>query len=182
MTTQITAELAAQHEAARKAAAQAGPTDGDKLIAALGQFGIPAFFAEDCGVSYVLVGVDRTADEGDAHTGPKVFLYSEENADLTPEQHTEPWAAALYDGEGEFSHVLFTAQAGLDLDAECAHAALCLACWLTAHGGDYPRARPEPAKAERGPGEGVVYGRLPGSGGRTRGRSVADVMFGSLGR
>jgi hypothetical protein len=40
----------------------------------------------------------------------------------------------------------------------------------------------EPADDERGSGEGVVYGRLPGSGGRGPSRSVADVALGKLER
>lgn len=131
--------LLALQEEARKRAAKGGPTDGCKLIAALGAYGIPAWLADDNGVSYVIAGVDRTADEGDAHTGWKVFLYSGESADLDPADHAEPWACALYDGAGEFSHILFCAAPGLDLDAECAHAALCLAAWLTAHAHEYPR-------------------------------------------
>ncbi|MFD3609021.1 hypothetical protein ACFWXA_13270 [Streptomyces atroolivaceus] len=131
--------LIALQQQAKKAAAKAGPTDGQKLIAALGAYSIPAFFAEDSGVSYVLVGVDQTADEGDAHTGPKVFLYSGENADRTPAEHDEPWTAALYDGEGEYVDQLFTAKAGLPIEAECAHAALCLAAWLADHADSYPR-------------------------------------------
>lgn len=38
---------------------------------------------------------------------------------------------------------------------------------------------PEP-QHDRGPGEGVVYGGLPGSGGSGRSHSVTDVMFGRL--
>ncbi|MET9321955.1 hypothetical protein ABZX75_17435 [Streptomyces sp. NPDC003038] len=131
--------LVALQQQAKKAAAKAGPTDGEKLIAALGAYGIPAFLAEDCGVSYVLVGVDQTADEGEAHTGPKVFLYSGENADRTAAEHDEPWTAALYDGDGEYVCQLFTAQAGLPIEAECAHATLCLAAWLADHADRYPR-------------------------------------------
>ncbi|MFF2940219.1 hypothetical protein ACFVSQ_10290 [Streptomyces niveus] len=131
--------LIALQQQAKKAAAKAGPTDGEKLIAALGAYYIPAFFAEDSGVSYVLVGVDQTADEGDAHTGPKVFLHSGENADRTPAEHDEPWTAALYGSEGEYLNQLFTAQAGLPIQAECAHAALCLAAWLADHADRYPR-------------------------------------------
>ncbi|WP_381792916.1 hypothetical protein [Streptomyces niveus] len=131
--------LIALQQQAKKAAAKAGPTDGAKLIAALGAYCIPAFFAEDCGVSYVLVGVDQTADEGDAHTGPKVFLYSGENADRAPAEHDEPWTAAPYGREGEYLNQLFTAQVGLPIEAECAHAALCLAAWLADHANRYPR-------------------------------------------
>ncbi|MGJ3558942.1 hypothetical protein ACR6C2_08155 [Streptomyces sp. INA 01156] len=40
----------------------------------------------------------------------------------------------------------------------------------------------EPADAERGPGEGVVYGQLPGAGGRGPSRSAANVMLGKLDR
>ncbi|MGW6460144.1 hypothetical protein ACWF94_30150 [Streptomyces sp. NPDC055078] len=129
--------LIALQQQANKAAAKAGPTDGAKLIAALGAYYIPAFFAEDCGVSYILVGVDQTTDEGDARTGPKVFLHSGENADRSPAEHDEPWTAALYDGAGEYVNQLFTAQAGLTIEAECAHAALCLATWLANHADRY---------------------------------------------
>ncbi|MGW6391170.1 hypothetical protein ACWFR1_11835 [Streptomyces sp. NPDC055103] len=129
--------LVALQQQAKKAAAKAGPTDGEKLIAALGAYYIPAFFAEDGGASYVLVGVDQTADAGEAHTGPKVFLHSGENADRTPAERDEPWTAALYDGE--YVNQLFTAQAGLTIEAECAHAALCLASWLADHADRYPR-------------------------------------------
>ncbi|MET8609764.1 hypothetical protein [Streptomyces misionensis] len=47
------------------------------------------------------------------------------------------------------------------------------------HGAPVEEAEPEPAD-ERGPGEGALYGKLPGSGGP--GRSVVDVMFGKLDR
>ncbi|MFI1703004.1 hypothetical protein [Streptomyces griseoruber] len=38
---------------------------------------------------------------------------------------------------------------------------------------------PEP-QHDRGPGEGVVYGRIPGGDGSGRSNSVTDVMFGRL--
>ncbi|MEU7323368.1 hypothetical protein ABZ682_22875 [Streptomyces griseoviridis] len=50
-----------------------------------------------------------------------------------PADHIEPWACALYDGQGEFLEILFTAEAGQSLDAECARAAVCLAAWIDAH-------------------------------------------------
>ncbi|MEU6595340.1 hypothetical protein ABZ923_40140 [Streptomyces sp. NPDC046881] len=136
----VPARLLELHGRAREAAREAGPRDGDKLIAALAVYGVPSWLHEDCGVSYVIAGVDRTRDEGLAHTGPKVFLYSGENADLAPADHTEPWACALYGGDGEFVDILFTAQAGMGLDAECAHAALCLTAWLDEHADRHPRA------------------------------------------
>ncbi|MFJ1606998.1 hypothetical protein ACIOHS_27045 [Streptomyces sp. NPDC088253] len=134
------ASLVGLQAKAEQAARVAGPRDGDKLIAALAVYGIPAWLAEDSGVSYVLAAVDGTADEGEAHTGPKVFLYSGENADLDPADHIEPWSCALYDRTGEFAEILFTAEGGQGLDAECAYAALCLAAWLDAHADKYPRA------------------------------------------
>ncbi|MFE9127774.1 hypothetical protein ACFYOF_20605 [Streptomyces sp. NPDC007148] len=57
---------------------------------------------EDSGISYVLVAVDRSADEGQAYTGPKVCLYSGENADLPVDEHEEPWTAALYGGDSDY--------------------------------------------------------------------------------
>jgi hypothetical protein len=133
--------LAAQRGYAVKAAATAGPRDGHKLVAALAEFGIPAFLhLDDGGISYVLAAVDRSTDEGEAHTGPKVYLYSGENADLDPADHEEPWVAALYDADSEHIDVLFQAPSGLGLAAECAEAALMLAAWLGANAGRYPRA------------------------------------------
>ncbi|MFE3033040.1 hypothetical protein ACFXKY_15520 [Streptomyces canus] len=168
-----TGKLGALLQAATDAAASGGPTEGDMLRAALGAFGIPSFYAEDGGVSYVLVAVDRTADEGDAHTGPKVFLHSGEDAMRPADQHDEPWTASLYAADGAYIDELFSARPGFPLAEECAHAALSLACWLVANAHRYPRY-------DRGPGEGVVYGRLPGSGGSGGSHSVADVMFGRL--
>ncbi|MCX4609448.1 hypothetical protein [Streptomyces mirabilis] len=133
--------LTMQQRYARKAAATAGPTDGDKLVAALKEFGIPAFLVrDDGGISYVLVAVDRSTDEGEAHTGPKVYLYSGENADVDPAEHAEPWVAALYDADSDYVDELFVTPAGLDLAAECAEAALLLAAWLDANADRYPRA------------------------------------------
>ncbi|MGW2951554.1 hypothetical protein [Streptomyces eurythermus] len=136
----IPAHLLELHGKAREAARASGPRDGDKLIAALAVYGVPSWLYEDRGVSYVIAGVDRTQDEGLAHTGPKVFLYSGHNADLDPDDHTEPWSCALYGGDGQFVDILFTAQAGMDLDAECAHAALCLTAWLDEHAEHHLRA------------------------------------------
>ncbi|MCX4458538.1 hypothetical protein OOK58_42250 [Streptomyces sp. NBC_01728] len=132
--------LTMQQRYARKAAATAGPTDGDKLVAALKEFGIPAFLVrDDGGISYVLVAVDRSTGEGEAHTGPKVYLYSGENADVDPAEHTEPWVAALYDADSDYVDELFVTPAGLDLAAECAEAALMLAAWLDVNADRHPR-------------------------------------------
>ncbi|PWI16012.1 hypothetical protein DI272_18950 [Streptomyces sp. Act143] len=133
--------LAAQRGYAKKAAAAAGPHDGDKLVAALAEFGVPAFlYLDDGGISYVLVAVDRSADEDEAHTGSKVYLYSGESAYLDPADHEEPWVAALYSANGEHVDVLFEAPSGLDLAGECAEAALRLTVWLDANAHRHPRA------------------------------------------
>lgn len=126
-------ELGALFRAAREAAATGGPTEGDMLRAALTAFGIPSFLAEDRGVSYVLVAVDRTADEDAAHTQPRVLLHSGEDAARPADQHDEPWTASLYAADGEYINELFTARPGLPLTDECATTALSLACWLTAN-------------------------------------------------
>lgn len=129
--------LVARTQAATAAAAKAGPREGDSLIAALKAFDLPAWLVSNGGISYVLVGVDATSDEGTARTGPQVLLYSGESADRPAGEHDLPWTAALYNG-GEFD-ILFTAQAGLPLKRESAHAALCLASWLFAHAAKHPR-------------------------------------------
>ncbi|MEU6928990.1 hypothetical protein AB0A05_07480 [Streptomyces sp. NPDC046374] len=127
-------------EEATLLAAAAGPKNGHKLIAALQAVGIPAWFAEDSGVSYVIAGVDKTLEEGEAHTGPKVYIYCGEQADLNPAEHDEPWACALYGRDGDFVDVLFTAPTGLDLDSECGHVAVQLAHWLERNAEKHPRA------------------------------------------
>ncbi|MFE2424991.1 hypothetical protein [Streptomyces hokutonensis] len=126
-------------QTATKAAASGGPTEGDMLRAALAVFGIPSFFVNDRGVTYVLVAVDRTADEGDAHTGPRVFLHSGEDAMRPADQHTQPWTASLYAADGSYIDEPFSARPGLPLAEECANAALNLACWLLMHADCYPR-------------------------------------------
>ncbi|MDQ0961987.1 MULTISPECIES: hypothetical protein [unclassified Streptomyces] len=145
VTAGLTAEphpsqtLTAAYRKARDAAAKAGPTEGDKLRAALTAFGIPSFFADDRGVTYVLVAIDRTANEEEAHTGPRVFLHSGEDAMRPADQHTQPWTASLYAADGSYIDEPFVAEHGLPLDEECATAALTMACWLTAHAHRYPR-------------------------------------------
>ncbi|MET8638741.1 hypothetical protein [Streptomyces sp. NPDC004680] len=61
--------------------------------------------------------MESTADERQAHTGPKGYLYPGENADLPAAEHEEPWTAALYSGDGEYTNELFAAQVGIPLDA-----------------------------------------------------------------
>ncbi|WP_405893776.1 hypothetical protein OG272_15995 [Streptomyces sp. NBC_00104] len=131
--------LLAQQRYAEKAAARARSHEGGKLVVALAEFGIPAFLHEDRGVSCVLVAVDRSADEGEAHTGPRVLISSGEHADRPAGEHDEPWSAHLYDGTGEYVDELFVCPAGLDLSAECAQAAMSLASWLTANADRHPR-------------------------------------------
>ncbi|MGW3445641.1 hypothetical protein [Streptomyces sp. NPDC001076] len=126
-------------ETATDAAAACGPVEGDMLCGALARFEIPAFLAEDRGISYVLVAVDRTTDEVDAHTGPRILLHSGEHAMRPADQHDEPWTASLYAADGEYVDELFTARPDLPLAEECANAALNLACWLTASAHRYPR-------------------------------------------
>ncbi|MDQ0762036.1 hypothetical protein [Streptomyces canus] len=133
-------QLADAYRAARHAAAAGGPTEGDMLRAALATFGIPSFYGKDRGVSCVLVAVDRTADEDDAHTGARVLLHSGEHAMRPARQHDKPWAASLYAADGEYINELFAVRPGLPLDEECATAALSLASWLTANAHRYPRA------------------------------------------
>lgn len=145
VTAGLTAEpyasqtLTAAYRTARDAAANAGPTEGDKLRAALATFGIPSFFVDDRGVTYVLVAVDRAADEEEAHCGPRVSLHSGEDAMRPADQHTQPWTASLYAADGSYLDEPFVAEPGLPLDEECATAALSMACWLAAHAHRYPR-------------------------------------------
>ncbi|QNT94895.1 hypothetical protein HEP81_04622 [Streptomyces griseofuscus] len=125
--------LAAQRSYAEKAAARARTHEGGKLVVALNEFGIPAFLHEDRGVSCALVAVDRSADEGEAHTGPRVLISSGEHAMRAAGEHDEPWAGHLYDSDGGHVAEVFESPSGLSLAAECAEAALRLAIWLDAH-------------------------------------------------
>ncbi|WP_019061738.1 hypothetical protein [Streptomyces prunicolor] len=139
----LTTGLDAMFQAAIDAAVTGGPTEGGMLRAALSTFGIPSFYVEDRGVSYVLVAANRTADEGAAHTGPRVFLHSGEDAGRPAEQHDEPWAASLYAADGEYVNELFVARPGLPLTEECATTALSLACWLVANASRFSREEGE---------------------------------------
>jgi hypothetical protein len=132
-------ELGAMYREAAQAAADGGPTEGDKLRAALAAFGLPSFHAEDGGVSYVLVAVDRADTEAAAHTGTKVLLHSGEDAARPADQHDEPWTASLYAGDGTYLDELFSAAAGLPLAQECAATALSLACWIAVNADRFTR-------------------------------------------
>lgn len=132
--------LTAQHRYAKKAAARAKTHEGGKLAAALAEFGIPAFLHEDRGASCLLVAVDRSADENEAHTGPRVLISSGEHAMRAADEHDEPWAGHLYGADGTYITDVFEAPSGLNLPAECAEAALRLAVWLDANADRHPRA------------------------------------------
>ncbi|MET8609763.1 hypothetical protein [Streptomyces misionensis] len=129
--------LVRQRGYATKAAARARTHEGGKLLAALREFGIPAFLHEDHGVSCVLVAVDRSADEGQAHTGPRVLISSGEHAVRAAGEHDEPWAGHLYGSDGTRIEQVFEAPSGLDLADECAEAALRLAVWLNTNADTY---------------------------------------------
>ncbi|MFI2434691.1 hypothetical protein [Streptomyces sp. NPDC018693] len=129
--------LTAQRGYAKKAAARARTHEGGKLVVALGEFGIPAFLHEDRGVSSVLVAVDRSADENQAHTGPRILISSGEDAMRPAGEHDEPWAGHLYGADGECLDEVFEAPSGLDLAEECAEAAMRLAAWLDANADAY---------------------------------------------
>ncbi|MGY3199768.1 hypothetical protein [Streptomyces sp. TE5632] len=131
--------LTVLHGYARRAAARARTHEGGKLIAALAEFGIPAFLAQDRGVTHLLVAVDCTTDEAKAHASPRVLISSGEHATRPADEHDEPWAGYLYDSDGEHTDPVFTAPSGLGLDEECAEAALRLARWLDAHGDRHAR-------------------------------------------
>jgi hypothetical protein len=132
--------LTAQRGYAKKAAARARTHEGGKLVAALNEFGIPAFLHEDRGVSAVLVAVDRSAEEGEARTGPRVLISSGEHAMRDAGEHGEPWAAHLHSSDGERIGEIFRVPSGLGLADECAQAAMLLAVWLDTFADRYPRA------------------------------------------
>ncbi|MYS77881.1 hypothetical protein GTY88_46790, partial [Streptomyces sp. SID5926] len=66
-------------------------------------------------VSCVLVAVDRSADEGEAHTGPRVLISSGEHAMRAAGEHDEPWAGHLYDSDGGHVAEVFESPSGLGL-------------------------------------------------------------------
>ncbi|HLL33853.1 MAG TPA: hypothetical protein VK545_08160 [Streptomyces sp.] len=129
-------------ETALAAAAAAGPTEGDKLRAALDAYGVPSFPAggvSDGGVTYVLVAVDQTRDEDAAHTGPRLHIAFGEDANRPAADHDEPWTVHLYTAGGDWEAALFTAPGGLDVDEESAITAWFLVRWLRDNAHRYPR-------------------------------------------
>ena len=128
-------------EAAVTAAEKAGPTEGDKLRAALAVYGISSFPfpVNEGGVSYVLVAVDRTSHEGDAVTGPHLAIASGEAVERPAADHDKPWNANVYAGDGTRLAHAFTAPTGLTVDEESAVTAWALVRWLDANAARFPR-------------------------------------------
>ncbi|MEU1824226.1 hypothetical protein ABZ502_17585 [Streptomyces abikoensis] len=124
-------------DVALAAVTSAGPSEGDVLRAALTACAIPSYKANDGGTSCVLVPINRTANEGDAHTGVKLLISSGEDAERPAEAHDEPWSAHLYGPENDFIDSVFTAPDFLSLDEESALTAWAVLRWLEANAESY---------------------------------------------
>ncbi|MET8696857.1 hypothetical protein ABZV65_30455 [Streptomyces bauhiniae] len=131
--------------AALAAVEQAGPTEGDKLRAALTAYGIPSFASSFVGVSYVLVAVDKATDEAAAENGLRLVIASDQYADRPAAEHDEPWSVLLYTPADDFEGEVFRAPSGLTLTEESAVTAWAVARWLDKEGAALLARHPRPA-------------------------------------
>ncbi|RZU28226.1 hypothetical protein EV284_6392 [Streptomyces sp. BK022] len=131
--------------AALAAAEIAGPSEGDKLCAALRAYGVPAFLQRYAGASHVLVAVDRTDDLADADAGLRLVISSDEYADRAATAHDEPWSVQLYTPADDFEGQVFRAPEGLTPVEESAVTAWAVARWLDKEGPVLLARHPRPA-------------------------------------
>ena len=84
------------------------PTEGDVLHAALGAYGVPSYPMWECGITYRVIPLDIAATGEDVHTGPRMFVKSDESADRPVDAHDEPWTITLHDADGDMIDTLYS--------------------------------------------------------------------------
>ena len=107
------------------------PTEGDVLHAALGAYGVPSYPMWECGITYRVIPLDIAATGEDVHTGPRLFVKSDESADRPIAAHDEPWTITLHDADGDLIDTLYSGSHGpggiAEESADCAKFA---ASWI----------------------------------------------------
>lgn len=111
-------------------------------------------------------------------------------ADQIPSFFQMPCIACEFTGDDARASGVVTATSGLGLGSCADHAEVTARVLRTLRTYELAGLRASFVSAglaagpqgDRARGEGVVYGSLPGSGGRDRSHSVADVMFGGIHR
>ncbi|MEV0937679.1 hypothetical protein ACIBMX_10660 [Streptomyces phaeochromogenes] len=83
------------------------PTEGDVLHAALAAYGLPSYPMSECGITYRVIPLDIAATGEAAHTGPRLFVMSDERATRPIENHDQPWTITLHDADGEEIRTLY---------------------------------------------------------------------------
>ncbi|MFC8670888.1 hypothetical protein [Streptomyces sp. NPDC057199] len=83
------------------------PTEGDVLRAALGTYGLPSYPMAECGITYRVIPLDIAATGEAVHTGPRLFVMSDERATRPIENHDKPWTITLHDADGEEIRTLY---------------------------------------------------------------------------
>ncbi|GAB2883359.1 hypothetical protein GCM10027074_59900 [Streptomyces deserti] len=84
------------------------PTEGDVLHAALSAYGVPSYPMWECGITYRVIPLDIAATGDDVHTGPRLFVKSDESADRPVDAHDEPWTITLHDADGDLIETLYS--------------------------------------------------------------------------
>ncbi|WP_306967379.1 hypothetical protein [Streptomyces afghaniensis] len=84
------------------------PTEGDVLNAALGAYNLPSYPMWECGITYRVIPLDIAATGEDVHTGPRLFVKSDESADRPISVHDEPWTVTLHNADGDLIDTLYS--------------------------------------------------------------------------
>ncbi|MEU9168578.1 hypothetical protein AB0D34_12405 [Streptomyces sp. NPDC048420] len=112
------------------------PTEGDVLHAALGAYGLPSYPMWECGITYRVIPLDIAAAGEAVHTGPRLFVTSDEHADRPIDAHDEPWTITLHNANGDLINTLYSgSRLPGGVAEESAHCAKFAASWIraTAH-------------------------------------------------
>lgn len=84
------------------------PTEGDVLHAALTAYGLPSYPMSECGITYRVIPLGITATGEAVHTGPRLFVMSDEHATRPIENHDKPWTITLHDADGDEIDTLYS--------------------------------------------------------------------------
>ncbi|MGW0572941.1 hypothetical protein [Streptomyces tauricus] len=110
------------------------PSEGDVLHAALEVYGLPSYPVSECGITYRMIPLDIAATGTDVHTGPRLFVASDEHADHPIDAHDKPWTITLHHANGDLIRTLYSgSRLPGGIAEESAHCAKFAASWIRAN-------------------------------------------------
>ncbi|MGW1783891.1 hypothetical protein ACWCQQ_32970 [Streptomyces sp. NPDC002143] len=114
------------------------PKEGDVLRAALTAYVLPSSPMWECGINYLVVPLDITATGDRIHTGPRLFITSDEDIERPVDAHDAPWTVSLHDADGEYIQQIYSSpKHPMGIAEECVHCAKSVAAWLRDHVHEY---------------------------------------------